>query len=285
MARMNTVSDLEQKTTADPRSRSEEEWLDVFEHLLGSLCSVTCAEIEVGAYWLDSMSALASASLGARIRAEGPLLWTNSDYWEAAFCITGNAAGSYIDVFAFPFLRGCVINRDGPLDDIARDDEVEEFWLQFANGTWIERGWNYPEGTGEWDYVRRPGTAFFRAIRCQGTKERFCRSEPLLVTVDRAEDRRNSLGGRASLSIHRLLRDDIEIVMPPSAVSIPRPGSQQRPHLGSTMLPATFPVDSISIPGGWIPARYQLEVRLHWNSAPTSCDSDISNPIRFEVIP
>lgn len=282
---MNTVPNLEQKTIADPRGRSEEEWLDVFEYLLGSLGSATCARIEVGAYWLDSMSTLASASLGARIRADGPLLGINSDCWEAAFCITGNGAGSYIDVFAFPFLRGCVINRDGPLEGVAQDDEVEEFWLQYADRRWNQRGWRSPEGTGEWDYVRRPGAAFFRDIRCQSTKARFRSSEPRLISLDRAGDRRRSLGARASLSIHRLLRQDREIVTPPSTVAIPRPGTRSRPHLGSTMLPATFPVDSISIPGGWTPGEYQLEVRLHWESAPSSCDSDISDPIRFEVVP
>jgi len=169
------------------------------EHLLGSIGSATRAKIEVGAYWLDSAPASASASLGARIRAEGPLLWTNSDSWEAAFCITGNGAGSNIDVFAFPFLRGCVIHRDGPLEDIARDHEVEAFWLQYADRRWIERGWSSPEGTGEWDHVRRPGTAFFRGIRCQSTKERFGGSEQRVISVDRADHGRSSLGAHASL--------------------------------------------------------------------------------------
>lgn len=269
---------------ADPRGRTEAEWLDVFEYLLGLLRDATRAEIEVGAYWLDVEANAAAAALGARIRADGPLLWTDSDCWEAAFCITGGREGSYADVMAFPFLRGSVITRDGRLDDLRGAHEVEELWLHYTDRKWVDQGWRYPDGAGEWDHVRRPGDAFFRAISCTGVKDRFTVLEPLMISVDCVHGQEPTLGDRASLSIHRLLRDGREIVAPSSAVPLPRPGSSHRLPFGSTKLPASFRLDSLPIPGGWAPGKYRLEVRLDHSRSPASRDSDISEAGEFEVL-
>lgn len=198
--RASVITDLDELAVADPRGRTEGEWLEVFEHLLTSLSATTRAKIEVGAYWLDVGSTAASASLGARIRADGPLLWTSSDCWEAAFCITGGREGAYVDVMAFPFLRGSVVTRDGRMTDLDGDHEVEELWLHYADGRWEDRGWHYPEGAGEWDYVREPGHLSFRALRCRSAKGSFAIWEPLLILVDRAHGGDSSLGDRASLA-------------------------------------------------------------------------------------
>lgn len=282
--RTSLTSDLDELAVADPRGRTEEQWLDVFEHLLASLSVATRAKIEVGAYWLDVGSTAASASLGARIRADGPLLWTSSDCWEAAFCITGGSEGAYVDVMAFPFLRGSVVTRDGRMDDLEGDREVEEFWLHYADRNWNDRGWHYPEGAGEWDYVRRPGEAFFRGVCCTSVKGSFATLEPLIISVDRGYGSDPSLGDHASLSIHRLLRNGQDIVEAPSTATLPRPGSSRRLPFGSTKLPAAFRLDSAPIPGGWGPGEYQLEVRLNYARGSTSCDSDISDATKFEVV-
>lgn len=282
--RASVTTDLEELAVADPRGRTEEDWLEVFEHLLTSLSAATRAKIEVGAYWLDvDSTAAGSASLGARIRADGPLLWINSDCWEAAFCITGGSTGAYVDVMAFPFLRGSVVTRDGRMADLDGSHEVEDFWLHYADGRWEDRGWHYPEGAGEWDYVRRPGDAFFRGIRCSA-KDSFAILEPLMISVDRAYQSDPTLGDRASLSIHRLLRNGRENVEAPSGGLLPRPGSPQRFPFGSAELPASFRLDAVPIAGGWTPGRYDLEVRLNYARYPGSCDSDISGAIQFEVL-
>lgn len=278
------IPDLDALSVADPRGRTEEVWLDVFEHLLASLSAMTRAKIEIGAYWLDVGSTGASASLGARIRADGPLLWTGSDCWEAAFCITGGGDGAHVDVIAFPFLRGSVLTRHGRIQDLEGDHEVEEFWLHFAKGRWEDRGWHSPEGAGEWDHVRRPGGAFFRGVSCSTARARFTTSEPLIISVARSDDGDTSLGDHASLSIHRLLRDGREILEAPSMAPVPRPGSSLRRPLGATMLPAAFRLDSVPVPGGWGPGQYQLEARLNYARGPTSCDSDISEATQFEVV-
>ena len=132
---------LERLVLADPRGRSEAEWLDVMEFALTRLTELAGPAIEVGEYWLDVGATSASASLGARIRASGPLLWTTSDCWEAAFCISGGIEGAHVDVFAFPFLKGSTINRAGRIEDLADDKNVDEFWLHYADGRWEERGW------------------------------------------------------------------------------------------------------------------------------------------------
>jgi hypothetical protein len=280
--RVSLNPDLHEMAVADPTGRTEEEWLDVFEFLLARLSATTGAKIEVGAYWLEVGAG--AAALGARIRADGPLLWTASDSWEAAFCVTGDSEGAYADVMAFPFLCGSVVTRDGRMDDLNGEREVEEFWIHYADRKWEDHGWRSPDGAGEWDFIRRPGDAFFRGIRCTSVKDRFAVLEPIMISVGGGSGDGGSLGDHASLAIHRLLRNGQEIVATPSTVPLPRSGVSRRLPLGSTRLPTAFRLDSVSIPGGWVPGEYRVEIRVGYARNSTSCDSDISDAAKFEVV-
>lgn len=278
------VAELERMMVGDPRGRPEEEWLDVLEFGLMRLKDLTGSPIEVGEYWIDVGAGSASASLGARIRADGPLLSTASDCWEAAFCVTGGADGAYADVMAFPFLRGSVVNRAGRLEELSDNECVDEFWLHYVEGGWEERGWRYPDGAGEWDYIRRPGDAFFRSLRCSTSKAAFVVSEPLLMTLDAQNGNEPWVGDDAWISIHRLRRDQQRILDAPCLRPLPRPRSAHRAPFESPSLPGTFHPDILAIPGGWAPGHYRFEVRLHHARSPTSRDSYISDAVEFEVL-
>jgi hypothetical protein len=269
-------------TLGDPRGWGESEWLDVLELLLARLRVATRAEIELGEYWMYLGPESASAALGARIRADGPLLWTDSDCWEAAFCVTGGSEGAYADVMAFPFRSGSVVTRGGRSADLPGEHDVDEFWLHHAGEQWEDRGFRYPDGPGEWDHVRAPGSAFFRSLRCTA-RPTFRASEPLVVTVDHRDQDEPSLGDDASFSIHRLFRDGQEIMAAPPALPLSRPGSSRRLPSGAASLPAAFDLQGLAIPGGWVPGRYRLEVRLDEAQTPTSRDSHISEPVELEV--
>lgn len=281
---MSTNPILDGLPGRDPRGWTEEEWLDVFELLLARLRAATNAEIEVGEYWLLLGMGSATASLCARIRADGPLLSTASDCWEAAFCITGGSDGTYADVMAFPFCRGSVVTRSGRMQDLGGDHHVDEFWLQYAGGRWMDRGWRYPACADEWSHVLTPGEAFFRSLRCTVARPALPEFAPVVITVDHGEPEGPSLGGAAAFSIHRLVRNQQEIVSAPATAPLARPGNSRRRASDIATRPASFRLDSLAIPGGWAPGHYQLEIRL--DHAPTSAirDSHISAPVDFEVL-
>lgn len=275
---------VEEMVTRDPRGRSEEEWLDVLELLLSRLEGMTGSKIEVGAYWMDVRATSASAALGARIRADGPLLGTASDCWEAALCITGDQEGAYVDAMAFPFLRGSVVNRDGRLVDLPGNSEVDELWLHHEEGRWEDKGFRYPDGPGEWDHIRAPGDAFFRNLFCSAVRPEVAAGEPVAVTVDHRAVVEVSLEVEAAVSIHRLWRDGREIVEAPPATPLPRPGSERRLAVELGDLPGEVRLDALSIPGGWAPGRYRIELRLHHAPRPTSRDADISEPVEIKIL-
>lgn len=45
--------------------------------------------------------------------------------------------------------------------ELGPEHEVDEYWLNLADGAWQDHGWHYPDGPGEWRGVRGPGDAFF----------------------------------------------------------------------------------------------------------------------------
>jgi hypothetical protein len=65
---------------------------------------------------------------------------------------------------------------------------------------------------------------------------------------------------------------------------LPRPDTSRRLNAGFTTLPAVFHIESFSIPGGWLPGRYEVELRLNHALHHTSRDSDISSIVEFEVV-
>lgn len=272
---------------SDPRGRSEAEWLDVLEMLLRRLEETLGSRVEVGFYWFEHgprWRDFGCAGLVAKIRAEGALLATGGDGWEATLCMTGDESGCGVDVMAFPFLEGSLLTRRGRLADLVERWEVEEFWVTFTERGWDVRGWKPGEGPGEWDCIRAPGDMFRCVLRGRTSEASPQLGAPPLIRIEHARGDDVPLGGSAGFSLHRLRRDGQEIVSPQHPSSSDLDGRRDlRISATSETLPTTFALGPLRIPGGWIPGRYRAEVRLTYTSKPGVHESDVSTPFEFEV--
>jgi hypothetical protein len=266
----------------DPRGWAIQTWMTVLEVLVRKLGEKVNTSVEIGPYWLDTGFNSASASLGVRIRANDPLLWVASDCWEAALCITGGSEGIYADVIAFPFLEESVVTRRGRMAAMAVQDDVDEFWLQYADGTWNERGWRYPDGAGEWNHVCVPGTAFFRSLNLVMEKSSFQINEEIMAYVELCDIQ--ELDMISEWRIHKLCRNSLEIVSPPSKSRLSKLENSIRLPYGSQKQPFALPISELQIPGGWIKGIYEIDFRLTRTVVPTSVESHLSEMVVFEIV-
>lgn len=144
-----TDDELGTLVSQPPVRRDEPTWLAVKDYLRRRLRELVSGAVQFGPYWIDNASDR-RGSFGCRIRSRTGLPFVpGSDAWEASFCTTGNEQKSWTDVFAFPMRHGRVVRPGGT------------FWgLYYESGKWHRRGWCWPDGPGEWEWVKRIGDCY-----------------------------------------------------------------------------------------------------------------------------
>ena len=308
---------------SDPRGRSEAEWLAIIDELLLSLEAFCETSVELGPYWMDiGDRGYASAALGTRLRARGPLRDIPCDSWEAALCLTGSGDETYIDALVFPFVDGSTLTPRGRFADLPDDDvtDIDVYWLHLEPGGWEDRGWSPPHGHGEWREVQEPGDACFTSVTCTvaagrdepagscpaarrapGTSDRARgpRAGSQASTVGRAATAsldcevafakhfRGKVGA-VSVSINSLTRNgDGRVVAPPPRVRVPRIGDSRRvPAWFSDAGPeliARVDLASVVVPGGWTPGDYRVELRWHATFDGTSEEAFLSDALELSI--
>jgi hypothetical protein len=274
------MRDLVALVHADPRGRSEEEWHEVLNWLLVTLSGHTGSRVELGPYWMDVKATnAASASMGARVRAQGALLNIPSDSWEGALCLTGGAEGAYVDLIGFPFLGGSTLTPEGRLAELGDDPDVDEYWFHMSGGTWQTKGW-HSEGYDEWSSIRAPGDACFVGVSCE-LESTLPQASPIICRATAGKDDQGRIA-EVSVSVNLLRRDGATLISPPPASVIPRNGQPERRPAQLTSGGAEIDLRDLRIPGGWIRGTYEMELRWHFDRAEDS-EADISNILNLTL--
>lgn len=275
---------------SDPRNRSEAEWLDTLDYLVDVLAESTSCHLHLGAYWCHDEAGGGSASIVCRVRSRSPLPGVHSDCWEAALCYTGDEEGAYSDAYIFPYLNDRRVSSAGRLPE---GEEVEEFrhW-QFVSGRFVDKGWEYPDGPGEWSWVKVPGDEYPQAIHVSPQDAIFQAGESAIVhlsgvQIPRSHGQLKTHNPRVSL-VH-VNRNQEGSNLSPWTARPPRPTSHDTISLLDTRIDnghVEFDLTKLRIRGGWIPGRYYASVRIQNVRDPRGwkCSGDISSPFQFRIV-
>ena len=129
-----------------------EHWRSCLATTAEQLSVLANAAIEIGDFWITAYRD--STSLIARIRSFGALPGLACDLWEGSLAIAKRLEGVSADLEVFPFVEGRRVTPPG------------QFWglWRAAPGSspegWKRRGWCFPDGGGEWDWVQVAGDCF-----------------------------------------------------------------------------------------------------------------------------
>jgi hypothetical protein len=267
-----------------PRGKTEDQWLEIAEHLTAKLSLLTASTVWIGPYW-GSVGG-GRVSFGCRLRSRQPLPGVESDAWEAALCVTGDEEATWSDVYAFPFLGGSAVDTRGRISDRGPEAEIDQLrWFQFADGDWRDRGWTYPDGAGEWSWVKRPGDVYVETIECESSAAPYGRDEELRVQVRvRRRPIDSSPGSRAVFSLVSAARGHHRVA--PWTRRLPRSGSH---HLVEVPQPAltgggiSLDLRAWPVEGGWQPGTYRLALRAQVRDRSGAWESSISPPFKITV--
>jgi hypothetical protein len=275
---------------SDPRNRSEAEWLDTLDYLVDVLAASTACHLHLGAYWCSDEPVCRSASIGSRVRSRSPLPGVRSDYWEAALCYTGNAERAFADAYVFPYREGRLVSSAGRLPE---GEEVEEFrrW-QFVDGRFVDKGWQYPDGPGEWSWVKEPGDEYPEEIHVTPEGAVFQAGESAVVHLSGLQIPRSLASLKMQnprISLVHVNRDQEGSNLSPWTARPPRPMSHDTVSLHDARIEnEEIQVDltKFRVRGGWIPGRYYASIRVQNLHDPeeTKCSARISSPFQFTIV-
>lgn len=277
---------------SDPRGRTESEWLDTLDFLVTRLGSATSSHLHTGAYWCSDERGHESASIVARVRSRSPLPGVESDYWEAALCYTGGDNGAYSDAYAFPYLRGSALTSRGRLADGSPEEELDEFrhW-QMVDGEFVDRGWGYPDGPGEWGWVSKPGDEYWQDLDVKFAAHEFAENQPIIARLCGLNVVRDphSQFPLSRISLLHVNRGRETTNLAPWNEHPPRANS---PHVipiaDCKAVKSGYELDlrKFSIRGGWKPGRYHIAMRAQYCNDPEewSFRSDISPPFKITIM-
>lgn len=274
----------------DPRGATESAWIDRLEFLLRSLADATSSYLQVGTYWCDDFPGHQTASITTRVRSRDKLPGVESDYWDAAVCYTGGHDRSYADAYIFPFDSGIRMGGSGPLPPGSPERDLEEFrWYQFEQVNFVDRGWAFPDGPGEWSWVESPGVEYWERLQAKPTSLVFAEGKPITIEVSGlTRSRWQDSGATGRLSLIHVNRGRERSNLHPRGEHIPRNESSDTVRLtdlnrhGSTVL---LDLAKFNIRGGWTPGRYHVAIRAQNCRDPNEWrfSADISQPIKFQI--
>lgn len=265
-------------------------WLDTLDLLVARLADATASHLHLGTYWCSDEPGHSTASMSGRVRSRTPLIGTDSDYWEGAVCYTGGSEGAYADAFLFPFRDGSPVVSSGKL---ANNAELDQFrWWQLAGGRFVDRGWDHPDGPGEWGWVKKPGDEYRRYVNVQMESATYHAGEPIIVGLSNigfTNGQRPTPGSSARISLIHANRDKENTNLFPWGGHPPRPNSSYALSIMDLAFQeARLQVDlsRFRIRGGWIPGQYHLSIRVQNGRSPHwTYSSDISPPFKITVSP
>ncbi len=287
------ISDMPDRIKAFPGDQSEIEWLNAFEYLRDTLSRSLSSHVHLGCYYIDDIPTAKSAGGCSRVRASSPLPGIESDSWEAVLCWSGNRgsrghAGAYI----FPFLDGSPVQPDGRIADLGPGAEVEAGrYYDFQNGVFVDAGWQWGEGPGEWARVTGPGTVYFSEVEVTLPSSPVRAGSPIyagLSIKDLVEYWANPNPNSRITLIHANRNREGSNLSPWTA----RPATKMQHALDPKEILFRSPqelrirLDAFNIRGGWVPGKYHLSLRLqnfhqpnHW-----AWSSQISEPFKLTVV-
>jgi len=276
-----------------PGGRSEAAWLDTFEYLRSCLSDALSTEVHFGCYWIDDFPGHASAGGCARVRGQNRVPEIESDNWEGVLGWSGNRGEcGHSSALIFPFLKESAVMRRGRIADLASDDEVDEFVVyRFHEGKFIDSGWSFAEGPGEWAHVTVPGTVYFQRLRAILHSQVIAENSPIMVDLHIPQfysARANTSPPRISLVHVNRNREHTNLV--PQTSRPPRPGSRDVQSLADCSSPSPDIVrvrlDSFRIRGGWTPGKYHISVRIQNFHKPGewTWTCDISEPLKLTIV-
>jgi hypothetical protein len=283
---------LEQLMGRTRKAQTEDRWLDMLTFLVNRLSPLTGGSVDIGRYWIfNAMDS--DGSISARVRAKRPFPGIDSDYWEAAVCLSSDATSVWSDTYLFPFLRNSTFTSRGRLADGGNKEEF--WWLSFENDEWRQEGWMGPDGPGEWSWVTEPGDEFLCNLDCQPANSVVSEHTPLFIDIQ-FDDFRKFYPGQQSnpdsdiirLSLVHVHRGHEGMNLAPWGEHPPKTKS---PHV----VPLRWSKDvrqnqcridlsKWSIRGGWVPGKYYLTLRAQFAfGEPGNWISEISSPIRLQI--
>lgn len=285
----------------DPRGRDYYQWARLLRQELGQLEKYLGCAVELGALWWHGSLSDSSGGLGARIRFDRFEVMPEPDFWEAAFCISGNRGErAYTDIFAFPF-------RDG----INLGLEDEKHWIFSLQpepgqifGSWQPMGWVYWAGPGEWSYASEPGCIFYHfepvtahvraaTVPATGTAQADSTSDgtsrssmPIKITAELDE----TFVGRRDYwcSLHRVEEAERGSIVDMSGSGKWLAWAECQPIAVRESEDAVFvdiDVSRLSIAGGWTPGSYRLSLRLRAVDSEREGHSVLIAPISVTIAP
>jgi hypothetical protein len=279
----------------DPRGRTETEWLDTLDYLVARLSAATSAYIEVGRYWINDFPDHGGASLTARVRSKKPLPGVDSDYWEAAVCLSGAHRSAWSDAYVIPYLKGSRVTSKGRLVDCSTEGAEEFCWFKFAGNDFEPKGWTFPEGPGEWLWVEKPGDEYQQIVNCHQLALKVDVEAPIYIDCVVPEIasiknyRRRSRPSTPRMSLLHVNRNREHTNLVPWNASPPRPTSQDVVTLNDVQSIGRdvlrLDLRLLRIRGGWIPGNYHLSMRVQnfHKEDDWSWSSEISAPLKFEI--
>ncbi|MBY0458370.1 MAG: hypothetical protein K2V38_13605 [Gemmataceae bacterium] len=166
------------------------------------------------------------------------------------------------------------------------------WWLQFANGRWASRGWHWPDGPGEWDWVKRIGDCYFFPHNEAEIARQPSPHRPPIVTVRPAGWFGGGRPGEGAetvrVSIHSVHRkDDLIDFGGETVLSLFDPNRQAvrvplrtRPRITSGEVAlGSFPVRE-----GWVPGEYEVSLRVRYEpQCGGGPESFVTKPVRFAI--
>ena len=278
-----------------PGGRTESDWLDTLDYLVDRLSKATSCYLEVGRYWSWDQTTRQSSGICVRVRSKQPFPFVESDYWEAAICLTGDSEKGWSDVFAFPYLKENRVSSEGVVSS-SSDVDLEEFWwFNFSHRHFHSKGWSFPEGPGEWSWVKKPGDEFQTNVECTPVSNCVDSQNPIPVSIAHsgirllksASSQKRDVTFRLSL-VH-VNRDRENTNLTPWNVRPPRANSLDVIFLDAQSLSGegtdNLDISRFRIRGGWKPGKYHASIRVQVSSTgeENNWESEISSPFKFHI--
>jgi len=253
-----------------PGDRSETDWLDTFEFLRSCLSDALSTEVHLGCYWINDFPGYASAGGCARVRGRDSVPGIESDNWEGVLCWSGNRGErGYSSALIFPFLNGSAVMRRGRIADLGSDAEVDEFIsYRFCDGKFIDSGWGFADGPGEWAHVTVPGTVYFQRLKAIPPSAAITADSPITVSlqIPQLSFVRTNPGHKSPsrISLVHVNRNRESTNLVPWTSRPPQSGSKDVQSLAECSFPlpdiVRVRLDSFRIRGGWTPGKYHISV-------------------------